>query len=69
MSYAHGIRLIVGARLPYERLLLGKDGKKALVLFLYSSNLGLPANFSSSIGIPETLRIRKVITIGLTRAK
>lgn len=44
------------------------SGKNALVFRLYSSKSGFPSNRFSSIGMPDTLRIRNVIMSGLTSA-
>ncbi len=43
---------------------LGGRGINALVLFLYSANSGFCSIFFSSIGIPETFKMRYVIVIG-----
>ncbi len=44
------------------------SGKNALVFRLYSSKSGFPSNRFSSIGMPDTLRMRNVIMSGLTSA-
>ena len=44
--------------------LLGNQGRNTLVLLLYSAKSGFSAIFFSSIGIPETFKIKMVIVRG-----